>query len=98
MQSFTAFVFGVAALAVGLFALIFFGPVVIGSLTAERVSGAYEKAGLDVSDCKKQFVKTASCLQQPMRDIVRRIEDKDAPLGAWGNREPRGRAEEPPLN
>jgi hypothetical protein len=33
-----------------------------------------------------------------MREIARRIQGDDAPLGAWGDRELRGRAEEPPLN
>ena len=97
-RNFTAFVFGVAALAFGLFALIVFGPAFIGTLTAERASGVYEQAGLDVSECKKQFVKTAGCLKQPMREIGRRIEGNDAPLDAWGDRDRRGRAEEPSLD
>lgn len=97
-RNFTAFVFGVVALAFGLFALIVFGPVFIGALTAEQVSGAYEEAGLDVSDCKKQFVKTTSCLKQPMREIGRRIERNDRTLDAWGDRDRRGRAEEPSLD
>jgi hypothetical protein len=100
--SLRGFVLGAIAAGVAFFGGLVLWPSMVMSSAVDQIASEYEAAGFDVSDCKKRWRITTGtgfeCLKKPMREIARKIQGDDPSLDAWGNRESRGRAEEPPLN
>jgi hypothetical protein len=98
-MSFRAFRFCVVALAVGFFLGLYFWPTLVMAVAVEQVSSEYESMGLDVSDCKRQYVKTAACLKKPIRQIARELDSDAEPEGGYAGDERRAyRNEAPPLD
>ncbi len=101
-MSLRAFVLGVVALAAAFFFGLMLWPSLVMSSAIDGVTREYEAAGIDVSECKKQFVKQASCLKKPMAEIARQLDqngddERRQELREQMERE-LDRVEEPPLD